>query len=136
VAISKRFAAEQIRRFASHPNFPDPIGQADLLKAFESVCDRDEQVRDIADYLNRTLIFAPLPANVYQAAEALAEQRRYDNGPRIFDEPGETGGWLTDAMTEEDYERWKKKAASAKIEHVRDIAQAIVERYDSQRGKR
>ena len=136
MAISKRFAAEQIRRFASHPNFGDAIAQADLVKAFEEVCDRDDQVRDIADYLNRTLIFAPVPANVHQAAEALAEQRRYDNAPRIFDDPGEFGGWFTDVMTEADYERWKALAESPRKLPGKELAQAIVERHESQRGKR
>jgi len=77
--ISRTFAAAQLKRFSKHPGFDgEKAPQLELIKALEDSCDQDEQVRNLIEYLMRTITFAPLPANIHQAAEAVAESRRYE----------------------------------------------------------
>jgi hypothetical protein len=89
VAFSYVLAMEQLHRFENHPpKFPDEAGRLELLRAFEQVADTDAQVRDIIEELLRTCQFCPVPADIYAAADFIAERKRCEGTPTPYDGPG------------------------------------------------
>jgi hypothetical protein len=135
---SEKFIKSQLKMFVEHPRFPDEFGQKLLVRAFEEACETDEDVRAIAEHLLRISEFAPLPANVYKAAEHLAQQRAaLQDSPSPYARPGEHDGSLVDGMTEEDIMRWNEIAArpgdrpwqKANRELAKGILQTFYERH-------
>ena len=128
MAIDRRFVAEQLRRFAHYPQFPKTQEELDeLLRAFEETCDNERQVRELADYLVRTLKFAPKAADIHEAAERVAEQQRFTGtSPSPYDEPGYADGSLTDGMTLADLRRWQALAERTKHKATRTVALGLI----------
>ena len=133
MAANKALVRSQVLRFRSFPNFPDEAGQLVLIRAFSKACETDEQVRSVADHLENTVHFSPLPADIHEAAEAVANRNRYQSTPTFHDTPGEFYGTLTDGMSEADAERWKQIAENGKTKHSRAVAKAMVDRYNQGR---
>ena len=76
MAISRAVAAEQIRRFRAYPNFPeDRTALEALIHAMQESCADEAEAQAIGDQLERSLRFAPLPADIYEAASERSENR-------------------------------------------------------------
>lgn len=76
--VSQAVATAQVRRFEKkYPSFPDAAGQLMLARAFREACYDDQHAIRVGDHLIRTLHFAPVPADIYDAVTAL---RNSDEG--------------------------------------------------------
>lgn len=70
--VSQAVANAQVRRFEkNYSQFPDGAGQIALARAFREACFDNEHAIKVGDYLERTLHFAPKPADIYDAVTAL-----------------------------------------------------------------
>ena len=139
---SEKFIKSQLKMFVEHPRFPDEFGQKLLVQAFQEACETDADVRAVADHLNRTLEFAPVAANIFRAAEYLAQQKEaLKDPPSPYSKPGEFDRSLADDMTEEAILRWKALAEKpgdaphmkAKREVAKGILQHFYERHPERR---
>ena len=130
MAIERKAILERIRQFREHPRFPKERAAIDaLVEAFEVACESEDVMNQIARHLVRTLQFAPVPANIFQAAELLAQQRQHRGAPSPYDQPGDHVGSLTDGMTASDLARWKAAAESGSRQAIRDVAKGILDEY-------
>ena len=129
--IDEKFAKIQIRRFSNFPRFPKDIqGQKDLVAALTGACESEDLAREVCDYLSRTLIFSPVPANFYKATESLAQARAYQaETPSLYKSPGETEGSMTDNMTDEYIAGWQERARNGKTKAVRGVAEGVLKDY-------
>jgi hypothetical protein len=111
--VSRAFAAAQVRRFINYSGFDgSKDGIDELVQAFAECCETEQRVKAVADYLIRTITdFAPKPGHIHQTAEIIAQRERVrEEAPSPYTMPGDFEGSLTDGMTREAEERWKKIA--------------------------
>src|SRR5579862_5100335 len=83
--IRRREAMIQVGRFDNYPGFPSEAqvyALEELIKAFQSAAEIAGSARLVGDRLIRTMKFAPRPADVYEAAQAIEESLRQ---PKEFD---------------------------------------------------
>jgi len=94
--ISRSIAKEQLERFVDYPGYPETTrGLTDLLDALVDASISTRHAEQIGNYLVRTSSRrCPLPANIYEAAEKLAEEHRYDRSEKHCTHCQDTG-WIS-----------------------------------------
>ncbi len=125
----------QVLRFKSHPNFP--VDTTELEKAFRDVCPKPEIAQKVGTEMIQKLYFAPVPANVYEAHQALnernelptANQTEDDHGPQIGDTP--FSGHLSEFLDEEIIERLRRQITDGKFHIQRETARQLVAAWDN-----
>jgi hypothetical protein len=89
--VDAAYAAAAVRRFEHLVGFPDEAGQAALVRAFTEASRDASHCEGIARELERTLRFAPTPADVYEAGARLREPEEFDPKKPRCKHCGDTG---------------------------------------------
>lgn len=120
----------QVMRFQNHPNFP--ADTTEIENAFRDVASVPEVAQKVGAQLMRTVHFAPVPADVYAAADAVREAgistlSERNCGPRPGDEPF---GGFPDLFDAELIDRFRELAEKSPHFATREAAKKIVQAWD------
>lgn len=123
----KSAIGQEIKRLGDALHGFTDEGAKELVKAFRDCANRAEAVHRIGDRLMATSEYFPVPKQVYDASESLAQVVPEFTG--IERTPGDTRGALDDWLTPEDLARWAHVAEHGKTEAARKVAKVILDRH-------
>jgi hypothetical protein len=102
-------------------------GAKELVKAFRDCATTAESVHRVGDRLMATCEYFPVPKQVYDASESMAQTVPEFTG--IERTSGDSGGALDDYLTAEQLEKWQHVLEHSENKHARDIARVILDRH-------